>query len=222
MKTTVILLLYCIVAAAQLYACIPPGRERLRYATKPLLMPLLALFLLLCCQPAPLLMIAGLLLGFLGDLLLLYSDDRPALFVPGSLSFAAGHVCYTGYFLSRLGSAPDLRIVLIAVPCYAAAILLLLRTLRRSMPRRLLFAAGIYLVLISCMSISALLFAADSRTLWHWLVYGATLLFLFSDGFLSYEKFCRSFKCRHLVVMLTYLLAQTGIALGVFMTQGGQ
>jgi uncharacterized membrane protein YhhN len=64
----------------------------LEWATKPLLMPLLALWLF--TRNGHKLMIAGLLFSALGDVLLQFDD----LFIFGMAGFAAAHVCYVTYF----------------------------------------------------------------------------------------------------------------------------
>ena len=84
MKTNVILFLFLIAAGAQLFACVPPMRARLRYATKLLLMPLLALWLLFTTNPTPHAITLGLLCGFLGDLLPLAAANKSSFFVVGS------------------------------------------------------------------------------------------------------------------------------------------
>jgi uncharacterized membrane protein YhhN len=74
----------------------------LEWATKPLLMPLLALWLF--TRNGPRLMIAGLLFSALGDVLLQFDD----LFIYGMAGFAAAHVCYVTFFV-RSGALANLR-----------------------------------------------------------------------------------------------------------------
>jgi uncharacterized membrane protein YhhN len=64
----------------------------LEWATKPLLMPLLALWLF--TRNGPKLMVAGLLFSAVGDVLLQFDG----LFIFGMAGFAAAHVCYVTYF----------------------------------------------------------------------------------------------------------------------------
>lgn len=64
---------------------------------KPLLMPLLAVYVI--SRGAPRLLVAALLFGWGGDLALLF-DAEPA-FLIGMGSFAAGHVCYLVLFGKR-------------------------------------------------------------------------------------------------------------------------
>ncbi|MCT4354959.1 lysoplasmalogenase [Streptomyces sp. Je 1-79] len=69
---------------------------------KPLLMPLLAAYA--ATRGAPKLLLAALLLGWGGDVLLL--SDADGAFLAGMGSFAAGHVCYLILFGRRRASVP--------------------------------------------------------------------------------------------------------------------
>ncbi|MEV5339184.1 lysoplasmalogenase [Streptomyces sp. NPDC052676] len=78
------------VAALADLASLAAGHDTGHLVAKPLLMPLLAAHAAL--GGAPRLLVAALLCGWGGDVLLL-SDAEPA-FLAGMASFAAGHVCY--------------------------------------------------------------------------------------------------------------------------------
>lgn len=222
MKTNVILFLFLIAAGAQLFACIPPMRARLRYATKLLLMPLLALWLLFATNPTPHAITLGLLCGFLGDLLLLAAAKKSFFFVVGSSFFAAGHALYAIYFLTHLGAAPRFGLIAFGALLYALYIALLLRRLRKGeIGGKMQVLAASYLAVISFMSLCAFLFAVTNGSIWHWMVFAASLLFLFSDSVLAYDKYYKKLKFRYLIVMSTYILAQAGITFGVYLTLGG-
>ncbi len=222
MKTNVILFLFLIAAGAQLFACIPPMRARLRYATKLLLMPLLALWLLFATNPTPHAITLGLLCGFLGDLLLLAAAKKSFFFVVGSSFFAAGHALYAVYFLTHLGAAPRFGLIAFGALLYALYIALLLRRLRKGdIGGKMQVLAASYLAVISFMSLCAFLFAVTNGSIWHWMVFAASLLFLFSDSVLAYDKYYKKLKFRYLIVMSTYILAQAGITFGVYLTLGG-
>ncbi|MER6348370.1 lysoplasmalogenase [Streptomyces sp. NPDC001595] len=81
-------------------ASLAAGLDAGHVAAKPLLMPLLAAHAAL--SGAPRLLVAALLCGWGGDLLLLF-DAEPA-FLAGMASFAAGHVCYL-FLFTRYGRA---------------------------------------------------------------------------------------------------------------------
>lgn len=222
MKTNVILFLFLIAAGAQLFACVPPMRARLRYATKLLLMPLLALWLLFATNPTPHAITLGLLCGFLGDLLLLAAAKKSFFFVVGSSFFAAGHALYAVYFLTHLGAAPRFGLIAFGALLYALYIALLLRRLRKGeIGGKMQVLAAFYLAVISFMSLCAFLFAVTNGSIWHWMVFAASLLFLFSDSVLAYDKYYKKLKFRYLIVMSTYILAQAGITFGVYLTLGG-
>lgn len=222
MKTNVILFLFLIAAGAQLFACVPPIRARLRYATKLLLMPLLALWLLFATNPTPHAITLGLLCGFLGDLLLLAAAKKSFFFVVGSSFFAAGHALYAVYFLTHLGAAPRFGLIAFGALLYALYIALLLRRLRKGeIGGKMQVLAASYLAVISFMSLCAFLFAVTNGSIWHWMVFAASLLFLFSDSVLAYDKYYKKLKFRYLIVMSTYILAQAGITFGVYLTLGG-
>ncbi|HEY1180373.1 MAG TPA: lysoplasmalogenase [Phytomonospora sp.] len=66
--------------------------------TKPLLMPLLAVYAWLAARPArPRLLVAAILCGWAGDVFLQF--DAEAAFLAGMGAFAAGHVCYQVLFV---------------------------------------------------------------------------------------------------------------------------
>nr|WP_240929520.1 lysoplasmalogenase [Streptomyces coryli] len=92
------------------------GLQPLEYATKPLLMPLLAVYAAL--RGGPRLLIAALLCGAAGDVLL--QIGGPA-FLAGMGAFAAGHVCYLALFRAR-GHRPH-RVAAIAYAAVWAATL---------------------------------------------------------------------------------------------------
>ena len=66
------------------------------WATKPLLMPLLALYVVR--RGGPRLVVAALLLSAAGDVALQF-DAGTELFLLGMVFFAAAHVCYVSFFL---------------------------------------------------------------------------------------------------------------------------
>jgi uncharacterized membrane protein YhhN len=93
--------LYFVLSAVHLVA-VGADIPWLEWATKPLLMPLLALWLF--TRNSPRLMIAGLLFSAVGDVLLQFDG----LFIFGMAGFAAAHVCYVTFFV-RSGALANLR-----------------------------------------------------------------------------------------------------------------
>ncbi|QWB26491.1 MULTISPECIES: lysoplasmalogenase [Streptomyces] len=116
---------------------------------KPLLMPLLALWAAL--RQAPRLLLAALLFGWGGDVLLL-SDAEPA-FLAGMGSFAAGHVCYLVLFRTygSRNAVPRARAGLIALG-YGIALVTTVALLWPDLPADLRVPVAGYSLLLTAMA----------------------------------------------------------------------
>lgn len=115
---------------------------------KPLLMPLLAAYA--CARGAPRLLLAALLCGWGGDILLL-SDADPA-FLAGMASFAVGHVCYIALFLRH--GTPRARARLLA-PAYALALVITVALLWPDLPADLRIPVAGYSTLLTATAYTA-------------------------------------------------------------------
>lgn len=168
---------------------------------KPLLMPLLAAWA--ATRGAPRLLVAALLCGWGGDVLLL-SDADPA-FLAGMASFAAGHACYLALF-ARHG-APRARAALLA-PAYGVALVTTVTLLWPDLPADLRVPVAGYSTLLVAMACTAALRLGP--------VAGAGgALFLLSDtliatGVADWPQLPRP----DLWIMLTYIAAQFLLASG--------
>ena len=92
---------------AGIYDCYDSERKGKR-RLKPFLMPLLTVFYVSSADEISLLVTAGLLLGGLGDTLLIHKQNKKAL-LGGTAAFLAGHLCYVLRFLHdcRWGIFPE-------------------------------------------------------------------------------------------------------------------
>ncbi|MFF4584816.1 lysoplasmalogenase [Streptomyces sp. NPDC001388] len=115
---------------------------------KPLLMPLLATWA--AVSGAPRLLLAALLCGWGGDVLLL-SDAEPA-FLAGMACFAAGHVCYLVLF-TRHGR-PRARATVLT-PAYVAVLIATLALLWPDLPPGLRVPVAVYSTLLTAMAYGA-------------------------------------------------------------------
>ncbi|MEV7978110.1 lysoplasmalogenase [Streptomyces sp. NPDC086519] len=129
-------------------ACLAVGFRTGHAAAKVLLMPLLAASA--ARAGAPRLLVAALLCGWGGDVLLL-SDADPA-FMAGMASFAAGHVCYLVLF--RRQGPPHARARLLAL-VYAAALVTLVALLWPDLPAGLRVPVAGYSTLLTAMAYTA-------------------------------------------------------------------
>ncbi len=80
--------------------------EVLHYIVKPLLMPFLIFLFLNAQRSRPkkpeILILAGLVFSWAGDVFLLFDQNGPAFFIAGLTSFLITHILYIGYFLNIL------------------------------------------------------------------------------------------------------------------------
>ncbi|WP_420000287.1 lysoplasmalogenase [Streptomyces boninensis] len=188
---------FAAVAALHLAALLL-GQESLAHVTKPALMPLLAAYVAL--RGGPRLLVAGLLCGAAGDVLL--QIGGPA-FLVGMGAFAAGHCCYLALFRAR-GHRPH-RAVLFG---YAAVWAVTLAALWPGLDPAMRGPVAAYSLLLAAMACAAS--AAGTRA-------GAGgALFLLSDTLIATRLADWSQPpAAGFWVMLTYLAAQYLLATGM-------
>lgn len=161
----------------------------------------------------PLLLIAGLTLGAIGDFFL--SRDGDKMFLAGLASFLASHVAYIVLFL---GVGAGLEVLLAdpwrgaAAALLAALTLVLLAVLMRRVPPTLRVPVIAYSIAIFMMGVSAL-------TTPNGLVIAGAAAFIASDSILAWERFVSPAisSARPLMrqaVWALYYVAQAMIALG--------
>ncbi|SHI28624.1 lysoplasmalogenase [Streptomyces sp. 3214.6] len=176
---------------------------------KPLLMPLLAAWAALRGAPRPL--IAALLCGWGGDVLLL-TDADPA-FLAGMASFAAGHVCYLTLFLR--GGRPRARGTLLAC-CYAVVLIATVALLWPGLPADLRLPVAVYSTLLTAM-------ACVAATRLGPVAGAGGVLFLLSDTLIATGVADRPQPPRpDLWIMLTYVAAQFLLVRGALGALGGR
>ncbi|NSL89657.1 lysoplasmalogenase [Chitinophaga solisilvae] len=185
-----------------------------RYATKPLLMVILAVYFFQNSSLVPrsqrIMMYAALFFSFSGDVLLL-SDH---LFLPGLGSFLLAHLCYIGYLLRIRYSNPPVPlckypVIFLNAAAVIAFILFLLPTLGNMTIPVIVYALAISIMLQSALHA----FHLRSQPAGWYCVLGA-LLFVISDSLIATGKFHGPIPGGDILVMLTYGLAQAGLVYG--------
>lgn len=184
----------------------------LRYATKPLLMPVLAVFFYISVKnnfnSFSKKIIAALLFSWAGDVFLMF----PEYFLPGLVSFLIAHVFYILAFYENLkGSKPN----------YPLALPFILYTLALSifmLPHldEMLIPVVIYSFVITVMGVFAVLRKGNvNRKSFIYVLSGAAL-FILSDSTIALNKFVYDggLPFARVIIMLTYLLAQYLIVAG--------
>ncbi|APY88996.1 lysoplasmalogenase [Streptomyces alfalfae] len=181
------------------------GSETAHAVFKPLLMPLLAAYVL--TRRGPRLLLAALLFGWSGDTLLLLDTD--ATFLAGMGSFAVGHVCYLALF-RRHGSANGASRArgAVIVAAYALALVVTVALLWPDLPADMRGPVAGYSLLLTAMALGATTLGPVAAA--------GGALFLLSDtliatGVAAWPQLPRP----DFAIMLTYLAAQALLARGV-------
>ncbi len=199
--------LFLVDIAVHLFACVNKNLLMLRRVSKCLLMPLLATCYMLFAREPSTLVIAGILFGFAGDLVLLFRPRKWA-FPAGILAFATGHVFYILSFARRIAIAPPwylfAALALITIGCAAT----LMRYIWKGMPKKLCPPSFLYMMIIGTMASSAVLFTLYGLSPYRWLAGIGGLLFAISDTTLSIDAFHHPIHNRNIIVMSTYIAAQ--------------
>jgi uncharacterized membrane protein YhhN len=200
--------LYLLDVALHLFACVPPERHVLRKITKCLLMPLLALSYRFFAADFSVLVFLALMFGFAGDAFLL-APNWTWSFGAGLASFAVGHIFYIIYMLRSLPAFPGwYTFAILAFVCFGAAAFYL-RLLQKGLPKALRIPGFCYAADIVFMAGCAFLFAFSGVSPVGWLAPVGGMLFVASDTALSADTFLKPVPYRYLVVMGTYIAAQT-------------
>jgi uncharacterized membrane protein YhhN len=162
------------------------------------------------------LILAGLSFSLIGDVLLIFQGELPIYFMLGLGSFLVAHILYIASFTKTYLLNHEIKFlqrygwVMLLIVAYAWFFFDAVKDFLGSMMGPVL----IYIMVISLMLLIALnRFRKVSAASFTWIVLGA-LFFVASDSLLAWNKFVRELDHSHLLIMLTYGLAQYGIAKG--------
>lgn len=180
----------------------------LRRVTKCALMPLLAVCYGLFAKTVSPLVVTAILFGFAGDFFLLLTTHRWA-FPAGIAAFATGHVFYIISFLRVLTNRPPFYVWLAFGLVSAAYAATLMRYLWKGIPKKLRPPSIVYMLIIGSMASCAMIYAFSGLTSLCWLAGIGGLLFVVSDSMLSIDAFHHPIRHRSILVMSTYIAAQT-------------
>lgn len=186
------------------------GHEELRYYSKPLLMPSLALAALLQLFPEnkgvlSCLLLAGMLFHAAGDTLLLFDSKGFVFFAAGLGAFMIGHWFYLLVLLHGIGGAGGWKGALcIAVPIVLAPVIVGFFGLDWPLSGVVTVYALTLLYLVS----SGVLWSMRGRRFAVRVILGGAI-FIVSDTLLALNAFAGTdFPTRHSLVMITYLTAE--------------
>ena len=204
------------VSVTHLAAC-GLGKSRLRYFTKLLLMPLVAaLYCALADRPAPA-VLAAMFCGWVGDFFMIYKH-KDAFLAAGMAAFGVGHILYVAHIgVIAAAAEPRLFTALAATLVPGAVAIVIFAVLRRRIPKQLRLPGLLYGLLLASLGSAAFIALRAGAPGGAYLL-GGGCLFLCSDGILSFETFRDGdSNAADVAVMLTYIAAQTLLAIGFSM-----
>jgi uncharacterized membrane protein YhhN len=215
MKKTIWIILFLLVLLIDLIA-VYLNDDSLRFITKPLLMPLLAIHLLRrtnsVVSTLKVWIFLALFFSWTGDIFLLFDEKGPSFFLLGLSAFFIAQVFYIVFFHNirmREYIRGNALLLLLVIVYYSILISVLSPFLgNMKLPVR------IYGVVLSFMLMLAMhTTLGKNRRAALWMTTGA-ILFVASDSLLAFNKFFSTFNYAGLTIMLTYGLAQ------LFITEG--
>lgn len=193
------------------------GHENLDLYLKPALIPLLGFGVYFHRKfPSRKILLNALLFSWIGDVILLFADIAEIYFILGLLSFLIAHLSYCVLFNKQITGEIQINKILFAVgsliiACYLTGIILVL------IPNlgELEIPVIVYAAVISTM----LLFAFNGYLIWKkpgalYIFLGA-VSFVVSDSILALDKFHAPIEKSSFFIMLTYLVAQYLIVVGI-------
>lgn len=207
------LCVFAAVAVAHLIGLYFKKPKLLAGISKPFLMPLL-LCCYLCIAPTPSpYIIAALIFATIGDTLLIFNYSHVCLRA-GIASFFFMQLCYILEFFQFVGS-PGSTILMLGIVCYGSLLVLSCFVLFQYIPKRLLVPSTIYMLSIATMGLMALLTFFTRFSNWMGLVLVGSGFFICSDFILCMEYFKEKTRYGHFIVMITYIIAQVCIVIGL-------
>jgi uncharacterized membrane protein YhhN len=203
--------------------------EWLRRISKVLLIPsLLAVFIAgrgaifteagVGTEKGDLFVIFALIFGWIGDALLIKKNKR-AFFKLGITSFLIGHLCYIVCFLVLLGFSPydmglaDIQTLLLFSPVLIIGGIFVYGLIKPFKEMKKIII--VYMAIIMLMALFGFEVFFFKPGIPGALIFFGSMLFLISDTLLAYYAFRKIKVFPAAMIMVSYILAQTEIVLGI-------
>ncbi|MFV8342608.1 lysoplasmalogenase [Flavobacterium sp. XS2P39] len=193
------------------------GKEDIAWFLKPFLIPFLILAVYFCGDfPSKRFLSIALTFSWMGDVVLLFADKAELYFIIGLVAFLISHITYVILFSKqlRINSSRNNAVfwtgITTIIVYLVVMFLLLLPTLGD-----LKIPVLVYAIVLSTM----LLFAFKGYLRWSkpagtYIVSGA-FIFVISDSILAFNKFYEPIMFSSFLIMITYLIAQYLIVVGI-------
>ena len=192
------------------------GITTLHFITKPLLIPLLILWLFFSINKSAekSLLLTGLFFSWLGDVFLLFENKNSFFFIAGLICFLTTHIFYIIYFFKIDNVKPSLLqqqpLLLLLVILYGISLVWFLFPYLNSLKIPVIIYAAVICTMLLC-SMQIFFKVKPPANL---LYLAGALLFVLSDSLLAINKFYQPFLFVGVLIMLTYCAAQFCIVKG--------
>lgn len=193
------------------------GYERFDLFLKPILIPILGFGAYFYRKfPTQNTLLAALIFSWVGDVILLFTDLGEIYFILGLVCFLIAHIIYCILFNKQKRTRKKQNRPLFIIGSIVIAIYLIgMVSVLMPFLGDLEIPVTIYAIIISIM----LLFALNGFLVWekpgNLLVFLGALFFVISDSILAVNKFYAPIPKSSFFIMLTYLLAQYLIVVGI-------
>ncbi|SDX21829.1 lysoplasmalogenase [Flavobacterium degerlachei] len=216
MKKELLLKSYIGISAAYLLIILL-GQEQIAWFLKPFLLPFLLLAVYFSGNfPSKKFLLIALAFSWIGDIILLFADQHELFFIVGLIAFLISHIVYILLFNKQLKykNRKNKAIFWIGVTCIIVYLFTMISILLPSLGD-LTIPVFVYALVISTM----LLFALKGFLNWeepgNWYILIGAIAFISSDSILAFNKFYAPIVLSSFLIMITYLIAQYLIVVGI-------
>lgn len=218
MMSYVFLGLFFLFSALHLKASYEDNAEE-RKKTKPFLLILLLLYYVTATDRPSVFLILALLTSWLGDVLLIPKGHN--WFTYGGISFMFSHLFFVIVYLKRiLVEHVSWPVIIIAALLYFGISYRIIQAVKDQTPKKMIIPMYFYLLCNSTMNVFAMMQLFSEHNLGALTAYIGALLFFASDCSLflvRYSKNPEAVYKKHFTVMLTYLLGELLIVVGILL-----
>ncbi len=212
----VFLAIFIIVSALHLYGSYINDRKLRAWSKGFILLSLLGWY---CYSASPVqwIVVAALLMSWLGDMLLIPHGIK--WFTAGGVSFMLSHMFFTlVYYPNVAFQRIPIWIIVIAAAVYFTAVLFIFRGLKPHLPKMMFFPMFFYLLVNGAMNCFAFYQLLSVPCVAAAVTFIGAMLFFASDSILFFVRFKKdSVWKNHFLVMLTYIFAEFLIVWGIVM-----
>ncbi len=218
-KTIVNLLLLLIFSYASIGNLLAWGLNKQKWVifTKPFLMPVLAIYYVLNCEDASLILIIALLFAFLGDVFLIWPEKK-IFFTLGLAGFLIMQALYIFFIVSRQLDFINYSLLQmfssIVFLFVGALIYFKLYNHLKEMKIPVLF----YILAIITVTFFSFLNMAGNFNKSNLIQFLGAILYVISDTVLAFDSFKKPIRLANVWIMATYIIAQLFLFVGYINT----